>query len=118
MLTPMLITKKSQLPKGEREWYNLRGKEIVVLKDIDSDTVGNATLDQAIKGTVVGTLGGGLDSDGDATRFFYNVLVRSNDTMYVFEAVSDFTLEYNTEFRQWEGEATSKEWHLKEAMPL
>lgn len=118
MKTPMLFTKKSQLPKGEMEWYTLRGKRVVVRKDMDSDPSEGSVSDQTIQGIVVGTLGAGVDSENDVSRFFFYVLINENGVLYVFECVSDFELKFNTELRQFESDSTVREWHLKEVMRL
>ncbi len=118
MKTPMLFTKKSQLPKGEMEWYNLKGKRVVVRKDMDADPSEGTVSNQTIQGTVVGTLGSGVDTEGDVSKFFFYVLLSENGVLYVFECVSDFELRLNPELKQYESESTVREWHLKEVMGL
>lgn len=114
----MLFTRKSQLPKGEMEWYVLRGRRVVVRKDMDSDPSEGTVSNQTIQGTVVGTLGAGVDSEGDVSRFFFYVFISENGLLYVFECASDFELQFNGELRQFESDSTVKEWHLKEVMSL
>lgn len=118
MKTPMLFTKKSQLPKGEMDWYNLRGKRVVVSKDMDTDPSTGTVSNQTIQGTVVGTLGSGVDTEGDVSEFFFYVLISENGVLYVFECISDFELLFNPEAKQFESDNTVKEWHLKEVMTL
>lgn len=118
MMTPMLFTKKNQLPKGEMDWNALKGKRVVVRKDMDSDPSEGTVSNQTIQGNVVGTLACGIDSEGDWTRFIFYVLVSENGVLYVFEQTSDYSFEFNSETRQFESDTIVKEWHLREVLSL